>query len=81
MAFLGTAPFGSLLAGNLASQIGAPMTIRMGGICCLFGSLWFASQLKELRKVIRPIYMKMGILPQVATGIQNTVQLNVPTRE
>src|SRR5262249_22537255 len=34
MAFLGTAPFGSLLAGALSSRIGAPETLLVGGSCC-----------------------------------------------
>ena len=32
MAFMGTAPFGSLLAGSLADRIGAPETLLFGGI-------------------------------------------------
>lgn len=41
MAFLGAAPFGSLIAGSLTEKIGAPATLLMGGVCCLFGALWF----------------------------------------
>jgi MFS family permease len=33
MAFLGTAPFGSLLAGSLSARIGAPHTLLIGGSC------------------------------------------------
>lgn len=35
MAFLGMAPFGSLLAGSLASRIGAPNTLVVSGLACL----------------------------------------------
>ncbi len=63
MAFQGVAPFGSLAAGALAAKIGAPRTIMIGGACCLCGALWFALRLPELRRVIRPIYLELGILP------------------
>jgi len=45
MAFLGTAPFGSLMAGWLSSRIGAPHTLLVGGISCLAGAAWFACRL------------------------------------
>jgi MFS family permease len=64
MAFLGMAPFGSLLAGNLAAKIGAPRTLMVNGAACLVGSLWFAQRLPAIRKVVRPIYVRMGILPE-----------------
>jgi MFS family permease len=63
MAFLGTAPFGSLLAGALATRIGAPITIGIGGATCLIGAAFFATKLPELRALVRPIYMRLGILP------------------
>jgi MFS family permease len=68
MAFLGMAPFGSLLAGNLAAKIGAPQTLMVNGAVCLVGSLWFARRLPAIRLVVRPIYVKMGILPETMIG-------------
>jgi MFS family permease len=69
MAFLGTAPIGSLLAGLLASRIGESSTIAFGGIACLLGGAWFASRLPHLRALVRPIYIERGILP--APGVAN----------
>jgi hypothetical protein len=63
MAFMGTAPFGSLLAGTLASRIGAPHTVMVTGTCCILGSIWFTTQLKAVRREMRPIYREMGIIP------------------
>jgi MFS family permease len=63
MAFFGTAPFGSLLAGALAHQIGAPHTVMVTGAFCVAGSLWFALELPKIRAVMRPIYQQMGLLP------------------
>jgi MFS family permease len=78
MAFLGTAPFGSLIAGWLSSRVGAPHTLRIGGLCCLAGAGWFASQLPSIRMAVRPIYVRMGILPQVAAGLGDAAEASVP---
>ncbi|MFA3782447.1 MFS transporter [Melioribacteraceae bacterium 4301-Me] len=78
MAFMGMMPFGSLLFGILASKFGAPTTLVFGGISCILGSLLFALKLPKLRKAIRPIYSKLGILPELAEGLQTTTNLRVP---
>jgi MFS family permease len=64
MAFFGAAPFGSLLAGTLAHNIGAPYTVMITGACCLAGSVWFTFKLPKVRAVMRPIYQEMGLLPR-----------------
>jgi len=64
MAFMGMVPFGSLLAGSLADMIGAPKTVMVGGIACIVGSIMFAKKLPLLRRMVRPIYIKKGILPE-----------------
>ena len=78
MAFLGTVPFGSLISGWLSSRIGAPHTLLLGGICCTAGAAWFARQLPEIRREVRPIYVRMGILPEVASAISTTAELTIP---
>ena len=65
MAFVGMAPFGSLLAGALAHKLGAPHTVMITGAVCVVGSLWFTVQLPGVRAVMRPIYEEMGILSRV----------------
>jgi MFS family permease len=62
MAFVGMAPFGSLLAGTLAHHLGAPHAVMITGAFCLAGSVWFTTQLRSIRKVMRPIYIEMGII-------------------
>ena len=62
MSFLGMTPFGNLLGGFLANHIGASNTLIIDGIACMLGSLIFVKQLPTLRKMIRPIYIKQGIL-------------------
>jgi len=78
MAFMGTAPFGSFMAGTLASTIGAPYTVLSSGIICLIGAILFYKYLPSLRKHIRPIYIKKGILPEVSTGLQSSTHLKMP---
>jgi MFS family permease len=69
MAFMGMAPFGSLLAGTMAHNFSAPWTVMMNGCVVLLGAAWFATRLPALRSQIRPIYQEMGIIP-AEEGIQ-----------
>ncbi|HET7374895.1 MAG TPA: MFS transporter [Gemmatimonadaceae bacterium] len=63
MAFMGTAPIGSLFAGALAARIGAPWTVFVGGCACLIAAAWFSRRLPALREIVRPIYVARGIIP------------------
>jgi MFS family permease len=75
MAFMGSAPFGSLLAGGLATRLGAPDTILLGGCACIVGGVLFGRQLPRLRELILPIYVERGILPAIATGLSDAAAL------
>jgi MFS family permease len=81
MAFLGMAPFGSLMAGALASRIGAPRTVTISGSICIAGAAWFASRLNAIRELVHPIYKKQGIIPEVASGLQEASALLTPPEE
>jgi MFS family permease len=70
MAFVGTAPLGALLAGALADRLGAPAALGAGGVLCVLAAAGFGSRLPVLREAVRPIYARLGILPEVARGIQ-----------
>ncbi len=74
LAFMGTAPFGSLAAGALASRIGAPWTIAGGGVACAVAGALFARGLPALRAHVRPVYRRLGILPEIAEGLQASQQ-------
>ena len=65
MAFMGMAPFGSLLAGALAERIGAPNTLLAGGAFTVAGAVLFATRLRTMREILHPIYRKMGIMPDL----------------
>ncbi len=81
MAFMGTMPFGSLLAGVLAARIGAPYTLLIGGASCVLIAFVFMSKLPLIRKEIRPVYAQKGIIPEVARGIQAATGLEGLGRE
>ena len=78
LSILGVTPIGSLFAGMIAARFGAPTTLVLGGILCGAGSLWFFRKLPEIRRIIRPIYIELGIIPEVAEGIRSASALQVP---
>ena len=61
LAFAGMMPFGSLLAGYLAQHIGASHTVMLTGSCVLLGAVWYATQLRELRRELLPVYLGLGL--------------------
>lgn|SRR5574344_219141 len=46
MAFMGTAPFGSLISGSVAQKLGTPHTFLLSGITMLFAAFWFSKKIK-----------------------------------
>jgi len=73
MAFMGMAPLGSLAGGSLAGAIGAPYTLAVGGVSCLLGSFIFTKKLPLIREMVRPIYIRKGILPEKS-------EIEIPTK-
>jgi len=74
VAFLGMAPFGSFGAGTMAGIIGPRETLLIGAVCCLGATLLFARQLSKIREAVRPIYIKMGIIKEVAEGMETAAE-------
>lgn len=70
MSVFGFLPIGSLFAGMLASWMGAPNTLMLGGALCLLASVWYFGRLPEIRRVIRPVYIEMGIMDDPAAAIE-----------
>ncbi|HVZ17805.1 MAG TPA: MFS transporter, partial [Terriglobales bacterium] len=75
MAFMGMAPFGSLIAGEVAAHVGAPVTVMICGTVCIVGAAIFLTQLRQIRELVRPIYVRLGILEEMATGVQQASTL------
>jgi MFS family permease len=74
MAFVGMAPFGSLLAGTLAHAIGAPRTVIISGVACILGGLWFWTRISAIRADMRPIYQRLGIVPQARIVVEEAAE-------
>jgi MFS family permease len=88
MAFVGMAPFGSLLAGTMAHAIpttpvwivkgmvltGAQWTVILNGAVVVLGAAWFTTQFPALRRVVRPIYQEMGIIPSAKEMAAEQIQ-------
>jgi MFS family permease len=49
LVFVGTAPFGALLAGSLAERFGAPVATSVCALILLGGALWIVRRLRLLR--------------------------------
>jgi MFS family permease len=77
MAFMGIAPFGSLLAGALATWQGPQTTVFISGVACVVAALQFARRLGGLRAHIRPIYIKKGILPAPTPALETAPEVFV----
>jgi predicted MFS family arabinose efflux permease len=75
MAFVGTTPVGGLAGGAVATHIGAPAAVVLGGAGCLAVSVWAFARLPALRDLIRPIYEDLGIIPEVAAGLQSVSEM------
>jgi MFS family permease len=69
-AFVGMGPFGSLLAGSLAHWMGAPRTVMVTGSFCIAGGIWFWTQLPAIRKEMRPVYERLGIIAPLPKAVE-----------
>lgn len=63
LAFLGVAPLGHMGAGAAAARIGVQGTFLINGLVCALGALLFLRALPGLRVDIRPIYRRLGLIP------------------
>lgn len=70
MSIGGIAPFGSLIAGSLATAIGVSYTLFIGGGFVVLGAILFAFKRNKIRELISPIYDKMGISSEKETIAQ-----------
>ncbi|MBT1071416.1 MFS transporter [Pelotalea chapellei] len=75
MSFIGIAPFGNLAAGAMADMIGPSDTLLIGSGFCLAGGALFARHLPAIREKVRPIYQRMGIIQEVAEGMETGAEV------
>ena len=81
MAFLGMAPLGSLLTGALAAWLGLPMACLINGLFCLTGAALFGLSLPRWHLLVRPIYVRLNLLPPLTTGIATASDLETVAKE
>jgi len=78
MAFMGMAPFGSLLAGSVARKIGAPYTLLIGGVCCLAGAGLIARQLPVLGEGVRKAHARSRVAQRLPGQVEAEAELAKP---
>jgi MFS family permease len=61
MMFMGMAPLGSLMAGTLGHNLGAPWTVALGGMVCMVGGAVYWTQLSQLRQEARQLMLAHGM--------------------
>ena len=61
MMFMGLAPVGALLAGTLASHMGAPSMVVAGGALAIMGAIGFALRLPALRPDARRLIVAQHV--------------------
>lgn len=81
MAFMGTVPLGSLLAGTLASTFDAPTAARIGGGAAILFALVFLWRLPNLRAQVQPIYERAGLVPPMTAAVGAAAELSAPPQE
>ncbi len=62
MSFLGASPLGALLAGTVSQYLAPPLTLALGGLCAALAAAFYASKMPAIRREIRPLYQRLGIL-------------------
>jgi MFS family permease len=75
MMMMGMAPLGALLAGAISERLGAPVTVAIGGLCSIGGSIWFGMRLPAVRIEARRLIIAQnyagGDPPQEMTAVRD----------
>jgi len=64
LAFMGTAPLGGLMAGQLGDTLGVPDTIRLGGLVVMLGAVAFMAQASAFSAMVRPMFAEKGLISE-----------------
>ncbi|MBI5743773.1 MAG: MFS transporter [Elusimicrobia bacterium] len=78
LAFMGMAPFGSLLAGWAASYIGVARTISLSGVFVIAGTAFFATRLGEITRHAAPVYSRLGMADEAAGELEEAEHAERP---
>jgi MFS family permease len=66
MSFIGMSPLGALTSGWTAQYVGPPAALGIGGACALCAALAYLARLPAMRREMRPLYERLGIVPRRA---------------
>jgi len=62
LSFLGVMPFGNMIAGSVASVLGAPRTVLISGACVVIAGLFFGFKISGLSSSIHLIQEERGFI-------------------
>lgn len=62
MAFMGTVPLGSLLAGAISNHFGFQIMVFCCAAYCFAIAIWFASHMPRVRRESKALYIERGLL-------------------
>lgn len=72
MTFTGVSPIGSMALGSIEEYTGLPVIILISGVFCIAGAGFFERYRPIVRKHARPIYVRKGIIKEIAIGIDSS---------
>ncbi|HCC48739.1 MAG TPA: MFS transporter [Elusimicrobia bacterium] len=78
VAFMGMAPFGSLLAGLAAARLGPARAMTLSGLCVLAAAAVFASRRKLISEHAAPVYTRLGMGGLASLELQEAEQAERP---
>jgi hypothetical protein len=53
----------------------------LGGVTVMVAAGLFAHHIPQFRELVRPIYRELGIIPEVAKGLQAATHLTTPPEQ
>lgn len=81
MAVLGTTPLGALVAGKIAQSHSPRVAIIISATIAMLLGVYMIVRIKKLRPLIRPVYVKKGIIKEIAIGMEAVDDNAPPTRD
>jgi MFS family permease len=77
MAFFGTTPIGSLVAGWLSDRFGAPIVIACGGACCVVGAWVLREGLASVHEALTTTFVDAALIANA--GVTASTMAAVPS--
>ena len=81
VAFLGMAPIGSVATGVVTEHFGLKAAWALAGIICIGSAITVRLRRDRMRRLVRPIYERLNLLPPLTEAINASTELRQVTRE